>query len=264
VWQKPIRDAKNRPLVTFTRHSSLEVYPLTSPTSWGVRTTDIQGQLMRFDNIDEAPDPADVEITWLPEAEGTLRYPQPREPYRSRGYSCFSEPSVALLPDGRLFIVAVSLSGYLLYSVSDDPDGRSWRTPEPLRYRDGGAPLLHPGAADPFYRLQDGRYVIFFHNHDGHKFGALGPRDMHGRRTMNISVGEYRPRAHQPIWFSQPKLLCDTHGVGAGPGPLVWLVMYASLTEHNGRRVFWYPDRKHFLLGRNITDALLDSLAVPG
>ena len=81
--------------------------------------------------------------------------------------------------------------------------------------------------------------------------------------SFYIAVGEYRPEAHQPIWFSKPKMLCDTHGVGVGPGSLVWLAMYASLTERDGKRIFWYPDRKHFLPGRYITDEMLADLTVP-
>ena len=100
AWQKPVRDAKDRPMATFTRFSSREVYPPSAPTSWGVRYYDHQGQLMRFDNIDDGPDPGDLEITWLPKEEGALRFPVTVEPERSRGYSCFHEPSVALLPDG--------------------------------------------------------------------------------------------------------------------------------------------------------------------
>ena len=38
--------------------------------------------------------------------------------------------------------------------------------------------------------------------------------------------------------------------------PLV-LSMYASLTELNGERIFWYSDRKIFGLGRYITDEML-------
>jgi len=263
IWQKPIRDAKRRPLTTFTRFSSPEVYPGSAPTSWGVRYYDHQGQLLRFDNMDDGPDPADIRITWLPEAEGILRFPVPVEPERSRGYSCFHEPSVALLPDGRLLVTGSTVAGHLVYSVSDDPDGKTWRQPEPLLYQDNGAPLLHPIAPAPFYRLEDGRYLVFYHNHEGYKYGGLGPRDMRGRRPMYVSVGEYRPGGHQPIWFSQPKLLCDTHGVGVGPESLVWLAMYASLTERSHQRVFWYPDRKHFLLGRYITDKMLGDMSVP-
>jgi hypothetical protein len=132
-----------------------------------------------------------------------------------------------------------------------------------LRYRDDGEVLQHPIAPAPFYRLADGRYLIFYHGHDGHRYGGLGPRDMRGRRPACVSVGEYRPQAEQPVWFSQPRVLCDTHGVSVGPGELVWLAMYGSLTERDGQRVFWYPDRKHFLLGRCITDEWLAGMTAP-
>ena len=80
---------------------------------------------------------------------------------------------------------------------------------------------------------------------------------------MIVAVCEFRPEASQPIWFSEPRQLADTHGVGVGPQSLVWLAMYASLTEYQGRRIFWYPDRKHFLLGKVISDELLADLRVP-
>ena len=264
-WQKPVPDAQGRPLVTFTRTSSREVFPDSAPNAWGVHYDDHQGQLMRFDNVDDASDAADMKITWLPPEEGVLRYPlSPAvEPEHSRGYCMFHEPSVAILPDGRLFVTASTVSGFLIYSVSEDPDGQRWSKPDVLRYLDNGAPLLHPVAPAPFYRLKDGRYLIFYHGHDGSKHGGLGPRDMRGRRPTCVSVGEYRDSARQPVWFSQPKQLCDTHGVGVGPEELVWLAQYSSLTERNGRRVYWYPDRKHFLLGRRITDEWLADMFVP-
>ena len=43
----------------------------------------------------------------------------------------------------------------------------------------------------------------------------------------------------------------------------MWLSMYASFTEREGRRVFWYTDRKIFVLGRYITDEMLAGLTVP-
>ena len=262
-WQGPVPDGSGRPLVTVTHVSSREVYPLSAPNAWGVRNADSQGQLMRFENIDQSPEPEDLIIRWLPGKEGQLRYPHAREPERSRGYCLFHEPSVVPLPDGRLFLQASSLSGHLIYSVSEDPDGEEWSKPLPLLYWDGGTALQHPIAPSPFYRLEDGRYLVFYHNHDGSLHGGLGPRDMRGRRPMFVAVGEFRPNGSQPIWFSEPKKLADTHGVGVGPQSLVWLAMYASLTEHKGKRIFWYPDRKHFLLGKVISDELLTDLRVP-
>ena len=265
VWQKPVNDAKARPIATFTRVSSLEFRPLLQKHALGYPLFERQGGLMRFDNIHEDPDPADAKITWLPPNKEVLSYPidQSIEPQFSKGYSTFHEPSVVVLPDGRLFVTAVSLSGFLVYALSEDPDGLKWRKSEPLRYMDGGTPLLHPLAPATFYRLKDGRYLVFYHAHDGTKFQGQSPRDNRGRRPMCVSVGEYRPDAHQPVWFSQPKQLCDTHGVGAGPEKLVWLTQYSSLTEKDGQRIYWYADRKHFLLGRYITDELLADMKVP-
>lgn len=167
-----------------------------------------------------------------------------------------------LLPDGRLFLVMRTLTGRVWYTVSDD-DGRSWRPTEPLRYEDDGLEVLHPKSPCPIYALRDGRFLLFFHNHDGFSYGASGPWDMNARRPLFVTLGEFRPRAHQPIWFSQPKEFCDTHGVGVGPQSLIWLAMYSSLTENDGQRIFWYPDRKHFLLGRYIRDDFLADMEVP-
>ncbi|MCE2514247.1 MAG: hypothetical protein J4F37_04410 [Acidobacteria bacterium] len=40
-------------------------------------------------------------------------------------------------------------------------------------------------------------------------------------------------------------------------------VVYLPTTEHQGKRVFWYPDRKHFLLGKVISDEFLADVRVP-
>jgi hypothetical protein len=50
----------------------------------------------------------------------------------------------------------------------------------------------------------------------------------------------------------------DNQGVRIGFGKgRADLAMYASLTIRNGRRILWYPDRKFFLLGKIISDELL-------
>ena len=261
VWQKPIRDAKGRWIVGFSRWSSPMAYP--RPVGGNRNHLDTQCELMRFDNIDEGPHPTDIKITWLPNAEGAIRVSPQIEPEASRGYSLAEEPGIVLLPDGRLWMNMRTVTGRIWYTVSDD-DGHSWRKPAVLRYQDGGAEVLHPKSPDPIYRLQDGRYILFFHNHDGFSYGATGPWDMNARRPLFMTVGEFRKGAHQPIWFSQPKFMADTQCVGIGVTGLIWLAMYASFTERNGQRVFWYADRKHFLLGRRITDELLEDMTVLG
>ena len=155
-----------------------------------------------------------------------------------------------------------TVTGRLWYTVSDD-HGHSWRPPEVLRYFDDGAEVLHPKSPEPIYRLEDGRYLLFYSNRDGFDQGDTGPWDMAARRPIWIAVGQYRPDARQPLWFSQPRLLMDTQRVKAGLQQLDWLAMYASLTERDGERVFWYADRKTFVLGKRITDQFLQGMTPP-
>ena len=155
-----------------------------------------------------------------------------------------------------------TVTGRIWHTVSQD-DGASWRPAEMLRYRDDGAEVLHPKSPCPLYGLQDGRFLLFYHNHDGTGYGARGPWDMDARRPLFMAVGEFRPDAYQPIWFSKPKLLMDTEAVPAGPQQLIWLAMYASLTERAGQRILWYTDRKHFVLGKHITDEALADMHAP-
>ena len=62
VWQLPIRDRHGRYLAGYTQCSS----PNVAPRRDGWWTTDSRCAFMRFNNIDEDPDPANVSITWLP------------------------------------------------------------------------------------------------------------------------------------------------------------------------------------------------------
>ena len=204
---------------------------------------DSRSELMRFDNIDKGPHPKDLRITWLPE-DDSISVACPIEPEKSKGYSLCEEPAVVLLSDGRLLMIVRTVTGYTWYTVSDD-DGASWRPTEVLRYYENGPKVPHPKDTAPLYRLSDGRYLLFYHNHDGYGYGASGPWDMDARRPMFLAVGEFRPDSHQPIWFSDPKLLYDSDGVKIGPGSgeieggRFWLSMYGTFIEHKGQRQLW-------------------------
>jgi hypothetical protein len=76
-------------------------------------------------------------------------------------------------------------------------------------------------------------------------------------------LGEYRPNAEQPIWFSHSKQLMDSDGVGLGPLQRVDIGVYTSMTNRRGNDVLWHPDRKFFLLGKRITQEWLANLEVP-
>ncbi len=262
VWQLPIRDSKGRWIAGYTQ--------CTSPArnkemrKWGWWATESRCQFMRFENLDEGPEPKDLEITWLPEDPNGLEVKHP-----NHDWSALQEPSLVLLPDKRLFCVMRAWTGTIHYSVSAD-DGGTWRPVEVLRYRDGGEPVKHPLAPCPIYKLRDGRYLLLFHNNDGH-VGKHNQREKKWktnhlnfvRNPAFIAIGAFRPNAHQPIWFSPPKQILDTDGVPVGPKGTAEIATYTSLTEHDGRRVLWYPDRKHFLLGKVLDDVLLADMIPP-
>ena len=258
VWQKPIRDAKGRQIVGLTRWTAEYVRPVSSSSL----AKDCHCEFVRFDNIDDGPDPRELKLTWLQDDDNMLEVPTTLEPKASHRYSLCQEPAVALLPDGRLFTVMRTGNGQIWYSVSED-DGHTWRNTEMLRYQDEGEPVLNPLSPTPLFRLQDGRYLLFLQNHDGFGYGGKGPLALNSRRPQFLAVGEYREGAHQPLWFSDPMLLFDTQNVGVYPFYLRWLSMYASLTERDGKRILWYTDRKMFALGRYMTDEMLATLTVP-
>ncbi len=132
-------------------------------------------------------------------------------------------------------------------------------------------PLLNPLGCDPIYRLADGRYVLFYSNNrgdiDGGGAAAAGPR-----RPCYLALGEFRPGADQPLWFSPPKLFMDTDGITVAGSPAgapgkpagADLSLYSSFTARGGRDILWYPDRKFFLLGKQVTPAFLADMRVPG
>jgi len=260
AWQKPIRDSKGRWLLGYSQETSKAVRNF-DPVGWW--ETELRCQFIRFGNIDEAPDPENIEIVGIPFDEDGLTAPHP---YLDVSFA--SEPSIVLLPDKRIFCTMRTINGHIWYSVSDD-DGETWRETEVLRRKDDGEKINQPLAPCPIYALNDGRYLLVFHNNNG-QIGSYNQTERKWktnylnflRNPAFIAVGEFRPNAHQPIWFSHPKEILDTDGVIVGPKRTAEIATYTSLTEWNGKRVLWYPDRKYYLLGKYITDNILSDMII--
>jgi len=262
VWQQPIRDAKGRWIVGYTRTTSETV--IKKPNrNWPDH--DSRSAFIRFDNLDSGPAPKDLKLSWLPTESDGIEVPHKVYPKISTA----QEPALVLLPDGRLFTIVRTMTGSIWYSVSDD-DGESWRAPEVLRYKDGGKTVDNPIAPCPIYRMENGKYLLVFNNNNG----KVGEYDQFRknwkinqlnflRNPAFIAVAEFKKDAHQPLWFSEAKEILNSDGIVFGPKGTTSVAMYPSLTEHKGARVLWYPDRKHFLLGLNITDEMLKGMSAP-
>jgi hypothetical protein len=257
VWQKPIRDLKGRWFTGFTRWVSKAVRTPPCTKSWTASESVVE--FMRFENIDENPDPRSIRVTYPAWGDRALRVPH----YLNPLLSIAQEPSLVRLPDKHLFCVMRTMSGYIWYSVSKD-DGETWDNPRPLLRRDSGKPILEPLCCCPIYEYAAGRYVLLHHNNDGRFEGCQREDTNKNRRPAFIALGEFRPNADQPIWFSESKLLMDNDGSGIGPLNRTDIGVYPSVTNRKGGFVLWHPDRKFFLLGKRITPEWLADLRVPG
>ena len=215
-------------------------------------------EFMRFENIDDNPEPEAIKISYSAWGDKALRVPHSTNPV----LSVAQEPSLARLPDKRLFCVMRTMSGYIWYSLSDD-DGRNWCAPRPLLRRDHGLPIPQPLCCCPMYEYDEGRYILLHHNNDG-RFEGCAPEDTgKNRRPAFIALGEYRPDAEQPVWFSESKELMDNNGAQIGPLKRIDIGVYPSVTRRDGNFVLWHPERKFFLLGKKITETWLSTLEVP-
>ncbi len=258
-WQKPLRLGENgKYLAGFTRWTSFAVTPNPIPKDW--RAADARVEFMRFENVDDSPEPRDLKISWFAANDDALTVPFPGHPE----ISACQEPSIVKLPDGRLFVVMRTAAGSPYWSVSDD-GGETWTKPRVLLREDGGAPLLHPLSPGPIYDVGgeaagSGRYALFLHNHDGH-YKEFGPAETgFHRRPVYLAAGRFQADADQPVWFDEPRLFMEPVEVALGkPGTRgrLDMALYASSTVRDGRAVLWYPDRKFFLLGRIIGDEWL-------
>ncbi len=254
-WQKPLRLGEDgKYLAGFTRWTS---YAVTKNPTKDWRSADARVEFMRFENVDDQPEPHALKIRWFAADDKALAVPFPGHPE----VSACQEPSLVKLPDGRLFVVMRTATGSPYWSVSGD-QGETWAPPRRLLKKDGGEPLLHPLSPCPIYDVGgasagSGRYALFIHNHDGH-YKTFGPADTgQHRRPVYLAAGFYQAGADQPVWFHEPKPFMDHDGVALGkpgtPGRLD-LALYSSFTVRNGQAVLWYPERKFFLLGRIIGD----------
>lgn len=261
VWQLPQRDLQGRYYAGYTHWVNEKVARYgkedQDEDNWGGIESVVE--FMRFENIDDNPEPKDLIVRFLSSGEDALKAPHFNDPL----LSIAQEPSIVRLPDQRLFCIMRSNSGYIWYSLSVD-DGETWCNPRPLLRKDKGMPILQPLASCPIYQLADGRFILLHHNNPGDHSKSLaagGPR-----RPAFIALGEFRPGADQPIWFSESKELMDNDELwvdGTSAFPFGNVAVYTSFTTRNNLNVLWYPDRKFFLLGKIITDEFLSELNVP-
>jgi len=254
VFQQPTVLDDGSVLAPFT-HWASDAYDVDLETS-NMFNRHSEVRFLRFENVREVADPGEVTVTTWPDSAHGLQVPHPDRP----GISVAQEPTAKYLPDGRLICAMRTLQGEVYYALSGD-DGRTWDTPRPLCYGPGedAQPLENPITPAPLYELSDGRLLLVFYNNDGTGHGGTGPTDLRRNRTPAwYTVGEYVDHPSHPVEFDPPRVLVDNDRVPYGPNDRTEVATYTSFFEHDGRAYFWYPDRKHYLLGKDLSSMLYD------
>jgi len=233
VYEVPMRGPDGKYLAGFTKYVSRKA---KDEDKDGCRV-----YFYRFDNIDDDPEIKDLIITTLPDDERGLHV------YRSWGaIGRIEEPAWVTLPDGRIFASMRTNLGAVYFSYSSD-GGHTWEDPRPL-YFDDLTPFVHPISPCPIYDLGDGRYVQFYHGvYDINK--PYLPRN-----PLLYAIGYFDPENRQPIRFKKEDsgLFYKLEDNADGFGTVLQAAVYGTMTHQGGKNILWYPDRKFFLLGREI------------
>jgi len=139
-----------------------------------------EGCLLQSDDLLTIDDP--LVATWetLPDGEVGIRAPE-------GGGSISEEHSFTILEDGSFFTVFRTIDGYPACAYSRDR-GRTWSPSRYMRYADGRA-IKNPRSANFVWKLPDGGYLYWFHNHGGK------PMREHPQRRTHSYTGR------NPVWF---------------------------------------------------------------
>ena len=253
----PIFTENGEALFAYTRWADNENIPFGKGE---IRDRYSHIEIMKFENLNDNPNANEIKFSWLNVDDPIII------PHEKDSLSSFAqEPYWVRLPDGRLFMTMRTNRGQTWYVVSKDKEGEIWSSPQPMRYKDGGEIMLNPVTPCPIFELNSGDYLFLFNNNDGYVFGSQRRWDSKNRRPAFISKGQYIPDAEQPIWWSQPLLFIDNDNIPWGPPGKGRLeaATYPSMTHANGKDILWYPDRKGFVVGKYISNQILESMKVP-
>lgn len=192
-----------------------------------------EGALVTSDNIARERDPANLSFRVLPDGEVGLRAPcGPRA----------EETCVVGLSDGSLFCTFRGVDGFLMQGYSRD-GGHSFATGY-ATYRPGGRRIKHPLACPPVWRLRDGRFILWFHNHGGKWYD--------GRNPVWLCGGVERDGY---IHWSQPEVALYDLDVNAAVR-----ISYPDLVEEDDGEIYLTETQKKVARVHHIPRSLIDGL----
>ncbi len=100
------------------------------------------------------------------------------------------EHNLVFLHNGDVYCIYRTTMGFPCHAYSRD-GGRSWTRPEAATYTPGGRTIKNPRANAKVWKTQNGRFLLWYHNHGGTDFRFRNPA-VAGRgasKRMGISTG---------------------------------------------------------------------------
>ena len=195
-----------------------------------------EGILVRSENILTEQDAAKITWTTLPEGDAGLRTPPGGGPIAE-------EQSYSVLSDGSFYCVYRTIDGHPACCYSRD-QGRTWSEPKYKSYADGRL-MKHPRAANFAWRLNNGNYLYWFHNHGGNWYEDRNPVWLSGGVEVDTPSGK-------EIRWSQPEIVLYDDD------PYIRM-SYPDLVEEDGH-VFITETQKDAARVHEIDPALLQGL----
>ena len=177
-----------------------------------------EGALLMSNNLLTETYPAKINWQTLPDGDFGLRTPPGGGPISE-------EHSYVTLTDGSICASYRSIDGYSVECYSRD-GGHTWDTPHYKCFA-SGKPAKNPRAANFIWKMQDGRYLYWFHNHGGHFIREYFEKG--GKRNP------YEDR--NPVW------LCGGIEKDSPEGKVIsWLEPHVFLYDSNKSSRISYPD----------------------
>ncbi len=167
-----------------------------------------EGWFFRSDNILTQPDVEKIDWQMLPEGDHGIRAPE--------FGSVQEEHNLVGLSDGSLYCIYRTTTGYPCHVYSRD-GGRTWTRPVYAVYTPGGRRIKQCRACPRLWKTSSGKYLLWFHNHNG--------KDFLGRNPAWVTGGVEKD-GH--IHWSQPEILLWD------PDPKTRM-SYPDLIEQDGR-----------------------------
>ena len=189
---------------------------------------------LRSDNILTESDPGKLHWETLPEGDEGLK---------ATGGPIADEAYLAPLSDSTLYCTYRTNDGYSCHAYSRD-GGRNWTVPQYMTYADGRR-VKHPRAANFVWRVTNGKYLYWFHNHGGRGYCDRNPVWLSGGIEKDGPDGRV-------IHWSEPEILLYDDDTRAR-------ISYPDLVEQNGK-VFITETQKEVARVHEIDKGLLEGL----